>query len=246
MTATTAKLGHALACDGTVAAASTAPFDTTYACPACDRPVALERRRGEPAHFVHLADAPACDPDRAATAAAARILAEQIRAELREAGSFAWHQRCPGIAGRCRNGTILSRRRTVRSWDRILRAVRSGAETYDVAIMDGRSVAFGFVLRARTVPAATPAVTGRVPSLELAIDDVLAFRPRVPSGRSHAPELCGTCEAASAAARRQGRRPGGSERQERSPEQAPSPEDREAARVEATWTAILELARARG
>jgi hypothetical protein len=170
--------------------------------------------------------------------AAKRLLQEQVRQELEEHGGVVWHLRCAGLNGRCRDHATIPRRHVIQDWDTVELDVAHGSFRFDVAVTEQGRAVFGFELFFYPeVPDAKAEATD-VPWLELLAEDVLAFRPRVPSQSPLVEERCEVCKDLVARL---------AERQAADRARAKVDETYriEAKRVAGAWRAVLERAKAR-
>jgi len=191
------KVPYALDAAGAVVAALTAPHGARYTCLDCRQPLTLRRRLGARPHFTHHGHAlSTCSGESATHKAAKAILRHQVEQELREHQHVTWHLACPGTTERpCRDHITFAQHRQVPAWDAVQLEVPHGAHRFDVAVVHGTRVVFGFEVHFKHAVPEEKARALDVDWLELPAEDILAYRPRLPYQDRHAPKRCRACEA---------------------------------------------------
>lgn len=227
---------YALDTEGRVVAPLTAPQGVVYICLECGQRLTLRRRRGQRPHFTHLAHNPTCTGESAPHLAAKHLLREQLLAELEARGEVVWYLKRPGVVGRCRDHATLPRQFSVPAWDAVELEVPFESFRFDVAVIHRGRIVFGFEVCFRHEVPEAKAAGLRVPWLELAAEDILAFRPRVPYRRPSAGERCGGCESLAV---RLAERSAGDEARSKVNEEFLA----EAKRVKGAWEAVLQRAK---
>jgi uncharacterized protein (UPF0548 family) len=181
---------------GELVSALTAPKHAPYTCLECGG--ALHVRRGEEnaAHFAHTAhDAQGCSGESVIHRAAKRLLRQQLEAELARDGQVHWVRHCPGVQTPCRMQAVLPEQHHIGPGATVLEEVTYGRYRFDVAVLIGTQVVFGFEVYHRHAVPAEKAAGLDVPWLELVAEEILEFKPRVPWQNGVSPQHCPDCEA---------------------------------------------------
>lgn len=185
----------ALDASGEVVTALAAPRGATYTCLECGAPLGVRRGESRRWHFYHL---PGFERDCAGESlthrAAKRLLARALRRELAATGTVTWQRRCAGTGGPCPEGTLLPVALAVPGWTEVVEEVTHGAFRFDVAVLAGRDVRFGFEVFHRHAVPEHKAAALDVPWLELVAEDILAHQPRIPVRSDEGVVRCAACE----------------------------------------------------
>ena len=181
---------------GKLVSALTAPKHAAYTCLDCGG--ALHVRRGEEkaAHFAHTAQGiQGCSRESVTHKAAKRLLRQQLETELSQDGQVHWVRRCPGVQTPCRMQAVLPEQHHVGPGATVLEEVTYGRYRFDVAVLIGSQVVFGFEVYHRHAVPAEKAADLDVPWLELVAEEILEFKPRVPWQGGLNKWHCPDCEA---------------------------------------------------
>ncbi|GGR21271.1 competence protein CoiA family protein [Deinococcus ruber] len=181
---------------GELASALTALKHVSYTCLECGG--SLHVRRGETniAHFAHTAhDTQGCSGESVIHRAAKRVLRQQLEAELAQDGHVQWVRHCPGVQTPCRMQAVLPERYNVGPGATVLEEVTYGRYRFDVAVLIGPRVVFGFEVYHRHAVPREKAEGLNVPWLELVAEEILEFKPRVPWRDSVGVQHCQDCMA---------------------------------------------------
>ncbi|MGM9320567.1 hypothetical protein [Deinococcus aquaticus] len=240
----------ALSLDGDVVSALTAPKELKYTCLECGAPLHVKRGEQRAAHFAHTSDShTGCTGESVTHLAAKRLLRNQLHAELTRARLVQWSLLCPGprhehrtAAGQdtwCRMRSLIPQCHEVPGDWEVREEVTHGRYRFDVAVVMAGRVVFGFEVYHRHLVPDEKAADLNVPWLELAAEDILEFKPRVPFQGSHSRQHCPECQAILKQWQEEQAR-----RTQRA--QATQQFEVEVTRVKTTWQGILRAARTVG
>jgi ssDNA-binding Zn-finger/Zn-ribbon topoisomerase 1 len=189
------RVPFALTLAGELASPLTAALDTAHACPDCKGSVTLRRRRGQRPHFTHLASpSGGCSAESVTHKAAKLLLSQRLEQELKETKAVRWDLRCPGVNGSCREKAILPQQQALPSFTHVALEVPYADFRFDVAVLGGERVLMGFEVYFRHRVPEAKAERLDLPWLELAAEDILEFKPRVPYRDSVSTTQCPDCE----------------------------------------------------
>lgn len=224
--------------EGQLVSALTAPKRAKYTCLECGASLHVKRGPERAAHFAHDHDDPGgCAGESVTHLAAKRLLRTQVQAELEARGEVTWMQQCPGAGEPCRMRAVLPQAYPVAGVFEVREEVTHGRYRFDVAVVVGGQVVFGFEVYHRHAVPEEKAADLDVPWLELVAEDVLEFKPRVPWRGGVSERHCPDCEVLARALR---------ERQNRDLARAEQSARyvTEVVQVQQNWATILQAARA--
>lgn len=228
----------ALDAGGQLISALTAPKRAEYLCLECGGHLHVKRGSERAAHFAHDQDDPGgCAGESVTHLAAKHLLLTQLRVELAGDPQVTWMQHCPGAGGPCRMRAVLPRSHPVKGGYEVREEVTHGRYRFDVAVVVGGQVVFGFEVYHRHAVPDEKATDLDVPWLELVAEDVLEFKPRVPYRGGVGECRCADCDALLLAIQER-------EQSEAARGRQTSKYEVEVAQVSQAWAAILSAAKA--
>jgi Competence protein CoiA-like family len=227
----------ALNTEDQVISALTAPKGGRYTCLECGGALHVKRGKERAAHFAHdHEDRAGCAGESVTHLAAKRTLRMQLQTELTAVHQIQWMQQCPGAQGACRMRAVLPQSCEIGPAWEVREEVAHGRYRFDVAVLCGDQVVFGFEVYYRHLVPDQKATDLNVPWLELVAEDILEFKPRIPYRGSLSEHLCAECQLLAQAIKEQAKR--AAQRQQQTKKYAA-----EVTQVSQTWTEILEQAR---
>lgn len=223
--------------EGQLVSALTAPRKSRYICLECGAALHVKRGHERAAHFAHDHDDPGgCAGESVIHLAAKRLLRLQVQEEVDAHGEVRWVQHCPGAGSPCRMRTVLPQHHDVARAFEVREEVKHGRYRFDVAVICGGRVVFGFEVYYRHRVPEAKAADLDVPWLELVAEDLLEFKPRVPYRSGVSEYRCPECDALVRASRQRQQREAARDAQT-------TRYVAEVLQVQQTWADILKAAR---